>query len=66
MTTLADGSAVEFTTHYYYIPSGLNIHKVGIVPDIEIQLGSTADEYMISLEDDLQMQKAIEILVTGN
>ena len=66
VTTLADGSAVEFTTHYYYIPSGLNIHKVGIVPDIEIQLGSNADEYMVSLEDDLQMQKAIEILVTGN
>jgi carboxyl-terminal processing protease len=66
VTTLADGSAVEFTTHYYYIPSGLNIHKVGIAPDIEIELGSTADEYMVSLEEDLQMQKAIEILATGS
>ncbi len=63
ITTLVDGSAVEFTTHYYYIPSGLNIHKVGITPDIDIELGSTADEYMVSLEDDKQLQKAIEVLV---
>ena len=65
ITTLADGSAVEFTTHYYYIPSGLNIHQVGITPDIDIDLGSNADEYMVSLEDDKQLQKAIEILVKG-
>ncbi len=66
ITTLVDGSAVEFTTHYYYIPSGLNIHKVGITPDIDIDLGSTADEYMVSLEDDKQLQKAIEVLVKDN
>lgn len=65
ITTLADGSAVEFTTHYYYIPSGLNIHQVGITPDIDLPLGNNADDYMVSLDADIQFQKAIEILLKG-
>ncbi|SFG48376.1 S41 family peptidase [Oribacterium sp. WCC10] len=62
ITTLQDGSAVEFTTHYYYIPSGLNIHKIGITPDVTVEMGETADEYMVSLNDDVQLQKAVSIL----
>lgn len=63
ITSLKDGSAVEFTTHYYYIPSGLNIHKVGIKPDVEVSLGSNAEDYMVELKDDRQMQKAVEVLI---
>ena len=63
ITTLPDGSAVEFTTHYYYIPSGLNIHMVGIEPDLEIDMGSNAEEYMVALKDDRQMQAAVDTLI---
>ncbi len=36
--TLNDGSAMALTTALYYTPSGVNIHKSGIVPDIEVDL----------------------------
>lgn len=63
ITTLQDGSAIEFTTHYYYIPSGLNIHMVGITPDVEVELGSNAEEYMVELNEDRQMLAAVDALV---
>lgn len=36
--SLNDGSAMALTTALYYTPSGVNIHKTGIVPDIEVDL----------------------------
>ena len=63
ITSLTDGSAVEFTTHYYYIPSGLNIHMVGITPDVEVDLGSSAEDYMVALKDDRQMLAAVDTLI---
>ncbi|ETP72874.1 periplasmic protease [Lachnospiraceae bacterium JC7] len=63
ISSLQDGSAVEFTTHYYYIPSGLNIHMVGITPDVEVELGSNAEDYMIALKDDRQMLTAVDELL---
>ena len=36
--SLNDGSAMALTTALYYTPSGVNIHKSGITPDIEVEL----------------------------
>lgn len=36
--SLNDGSAMALTTALYYTPSGINIHKTGIKPDIEVDL----------------------------
>jgi len=36
--SLTDGSAMALTTALYYSPNGVNIHKKGIHPDIEVEL----------------------------
>ena len=40
---LSDGSAVEFTTAEYLMPSGYSLHKKGIAPDVE----SAPDEVLL-------------------
>lgn len=61
--TLADGSGVKITTSEYYTPSGEAINKVGIKPDIEIELpDKVTNIYAIDKKDDTQLQKAIEEL----
>ncbi len=59
-----DGAALKLTTSYYYLPSGRCIHNEGIEPDIviETQDGLPANPYAIEREDDVQLQKAIEVL----
>lgn len=50
---LSDGSGLKFTTAKYFLPSGVSIEGVGILPDIEVIL--TAED-----TEDLQLNKAIE------
>jgi carboxyl-terminal processing protease len=38
LISMNDGSAIALTTALYYTPSGVNIHKKGITPDIEVKL----------------------------
>lgn len=61
--SLNDGSAMALTTALYYTPSGVNIHKTGIKPDIEVDLPkfdeSKADEIRKKIEDD---QKYLQML----
>ena len=52
MFPLSDGSAVKITTEKNFLPSGTDANKVGIAPDVEVELESANDE---------QLQKAIEI-----
>lgn len=47
----ADGSAVKLTIAKYYTPAGNDIHKQGIVPDLEVKNSET---------EDLQLAKALE------
>lgn len=56
-----DGSAVEFTTHYYFTPAGRNIHKKGITPDLTVEMPE-ADQftYLRDRTKDLQLRKAAE------
>lgn len=42
--SLNDGSALALTTALYYTPSGVNIHKSGIEPDISVELPNLTKE----------------------
>ena len=61
---LSDGSAIKLSVAYYNPPSNVSYDKVGIKPDFEIKL----DEYWenryfkMPMEEDTQLQKAIELL----
>ena len=41
---LPDGSAVALTTAYYYTPAGNNIHKVGIQPDVDVDIPQMTED----------------------
>lgn len=61
--SLRDGTGVKITIEDYYLPSGKSIHKVGVDPDVEIDLPDELKTYVTIPEDeDVQLQKAIEIL----
>lgn len=60
---LQDGTALKLTTAKYYTPNGNNIHGIGITPDVEIDLPEELKkEVTLSFEEDVQLQKAIEVL----
>lgn len=58
-----NGDGIKLTTAEYFLPSGKSIHKIGVVPDVEVDLPNEIEgigpEYKST---DTQMQKAIEIL----
>ncbi len=61
--TLSDGSGLKITTDEYFTPNHNKINKVGIKPDIEVDL--TKDEegyYETGMDKDAQLLKAIEVL----
>lgn len=66
---LDDGSAVKVTVSHYYTPSGFDLHKKGLEPDVEaepeeLEEGTVSygkyDE--VSVETDAQLRKAMEVL----
>lgn len=58
-----DGEGIKMTVSEYFTPSGINIHGIGIEPDIEIQLPEDAQGYGYEYyETDNQLRKAVEIL----
>ncbi len=48
-------TGLKLTTAMYYTPSGRSIHKVGVTPDVEIELPEKATV-------DVQLNKAEEYL----
>ena len=51
------------TVSEYFTPSGVNIHGIGIEPDIEVNLPEDAEGYGYEYyETDTQLQKAVEVL----
>lgn len=56
---LSDGSAMKVTVSNYYTPKGRSIHKIGITPDIEVELDPTLTG-MITMEQDNQLHTAID------
>lgn len=60
---LSDGSGLKITVSEYYTPNHSAIHKIGITPDVEIDLSEDVKQQTtIQEKDDNQLQKAIEIL----
>ena len=60
-----DGTGLKVTIARYYTPSGVCIQGQGIKPDIEVKLPDKykdTDVAAIPREDDLQLQKAIEVI----
>ncbi len=51
-------SGMNITIQKYLTPSGSDIHKKGITPDIEVEL----TEENVKNKDDVQLKKAIEVL----
>jgi len=64
---LTDGSGLKITTNEYFTPKRNSINKVGIKPDIEIDLSDKAKASRnLKDEDDNQLQKAIEVVKSKN
>lgn len=60
---LSDGSGLKITVSEYYTPNHNAIHKIGITPDVEVDLSEDVKKQTtIQEKDDNQLQKAIEIL----
>lgn len=60
-----DGTGLKVTIARYYTPSGVCIQGEGIKPDIEVKLPDKYKDTSVAAiprEDDLQLQKAIEVL----
>ena len=62
---LQDGSAVMTTISRYFTPLGWVIHVVGLTPDhiVELDEDYTRRIGMLELEEDLQLQFAVELLI---
>lgn len=55
---LGDGGAVKYTIAHYLTPSGQDIHKKGIKPDVEVPM----EVNLVGGKKDIQLMKAIKIL----
>ena len=59
--TLKDKSGVKLTTEEYFSPNHNSINKVGITPDVEVELPKDSN-IVVSEDKDTQLKKAIELL----
>ncbi len=61
---LPDGSAVKTTIARYYTPNGICIQGEGIEPDYVVEMSDedTANLASLTYEEDVQLQKAVEVL----
>lgn len=63
LNKLSDGSGLKVTVSEYYTPNHTAINKIGITPDVEVELSAEAKKQLnLEDKDDNQLQKAIEIL----
>ncbi|MFN3698840.1 MAG: S41 family peptidase, partial [Dictyoglomus sp.] len=56
--TLSDGSALKVTTEKYLLPSGRDINKEGVYPDVLVEMAPEN----VGKDNDVQLNKGIEIL----
>ena len=59
---LTDGSGIKMTILQYYSPNGSVIHKNGIEPNYVVELTDDCYDESGELVNDLQLQKAVELL----
>jgi carboxyl-terminal processing protease len=55
---LPDDAGMNITIQRYLTPSGTDIHKKGITPDVVVEL----TKENVDAKDDVQLKKAIEVL----
>ena len=62
---VSDGSAVKLTIARYYTPNGTSIHGQGITPDyiVEVDRETSIMASRLEFEDDIQLQKAVEVII---
>jgi len=59
----SDGEGIKMTVSEYFTPNGINIHGIGIEPDIEIVLPEDSPGYGYEYYNtDNQLQKAVEVI----
>ena len=62
---LTDGSAVKFTIAKYFTPKGQDIHGKGVTPDVTVEMDEAVkNKTSITIDEDNQLQKALEIVRT--
>ena len=62
---LDDGSGLRLTISEYFTPNGINIHGIGIEPDIVVELTDGVEEIGVNnLKEDNQLRKALEEIKT--
>ncbi len=59
---LPNGEGLKLTVAAYYSPKGTNIHKIGIQPDITVEWPKDLTVQNYTMEKDVQLQKAIEVM----
>lgn len=59
---LSDGTAIKITVAKYFTPAGNDIHEIGIEPDYEVELEDRTNAVNLDYEEDLQLQKAEEVI----
>ena len=63
LLTLSDGSGLKITSQKYLTPNKTEINKIGIEPDVTVELPDTVENVLnVEKENDTQLQKAIEML----
>ena len=62
LVPLNDGSGISLTTSKYFSPDGICIHGKGIIPDIVVKSDTKKQISELLYEEDIQLQKAVEIL----
>ncbi len=63
LVDLGDGTGLKLTISEYFTPSGTKIDGIGITPDYVVDLPEDVKVIGVeNLEEDVQLQKAIEIL----
>ena len=62
---LDDGSGLRLTISEYFTPNGINIHGIGIEPDIVVELTDGVEEIGVNnLKEDNQLGKALDEIKT--
>jgi carboxyl-terminal processing protease len=59
---LADGAGLKLTVSEYFTPNDINIHGVGIEPDVYLEMDDDVLYGPEYIDEDIQLQRAVEII----
>lgn len=58
-----DGSGFKLTISEYFTPNGINIHGIGIEPNIYVELPEDVEQMGVdNIDNDTQLKKAIDVI----